>query len=131
MWAVTLVMGLASLPASLAMLPVCFLGGMAFAGLGMCFTGFVKNIEMFNFPVFLFVTPMFLFSGIFFPLSSLPSWAQKVAWALPLTSLVSSLRALAFGRFPVELGRDILILALLAFGSSFLGVFLMKKRLLK
>ena len=43
------------------------------------------------------VTPMFLFSGVFFPLAGLPTWVQQVAWASPLYHLVEAFRALAIG----------------------------------
>jgi lipooligosaccharide transport system permease protein len=131
MFVVLLGFGLIALPLGLWILPVALLAGMTFAGLGMCFTGLVKNIEMFNFPVFLFITPMFLLSGVFFPLETLPGWAQVVARFFPLTYLVSALRGLALGRPATGMMFDILILAVLAVASCYVGIVLMKKRLLK
>jgi len=69
--------GLVHYPHGLLILPLSFLGGIAFGSMGMLFTGIVPSIDLFNLPVFLFITPMFLFSGTFFPLESLPSWAQR------------------------------------------------------
>lgn len=123
--------GLLTFPQSLWMFPILIAGGLIFSGMGMCFTGVVKNIEMFNFPVFLLVTPMFLFAGVFFPLESLPVWAQKVAWALPLTFLVSSLRSLALGHGTVLVAAQALILFVFGLFFSLLGVVLMKKRLVQ
>ena len=40
---------------------------------------------------------MYFFSGIFFPLASLPPWAQAVAWCLPLTHAVALSRACVAG----------------------------------
>lgn len=131
MFVVVLAFGLLSLPLAFWILPVAFLAGLTFASIGMLFTALVRNIEMFNFPVFLFITPMFLFSGVFFPLSALPPWAQTVAWTLPLTFLVASVRDLAFGIFHKGIFAEIFILALIAFISSFAGIALMKKRLIK
>lgn len=128
---VTFFFGLFSGPGALWILPVSFVAGMAFAGMGMCFTALVKNIEMFNFPVFLFITPMFLFSGVFFPLTELPSWAQKVAWCLPLTFLVSSVRALTLGHAHAGLLPEVFVLLVLAAGSTIFSIALMKKRLFK
>lgn len=65
----------------------------------MYFTGIVKTIELFNLPVFLFVTPMFLFSGTFFPVENLPGWTQVLALILPLTHLVKICRALGCGKY--------------------------------
>jgi len=123
--------GLLDFPAALLMLPVILIGGFTFAAMGMCFTGIVKNIEMFNLPVFLFITPMFLFSGIFFPLENLPGWAQAVAWCLPLTYLVSALRALALGLSYAGVIKDVLVLSLIGVVCAHLSLVLMKRRLIK
>jgi lipooligosaccharide transport system permease protein len=41
---------------------------------------------------------MFLFSGTFFPISNLPTWAQLFARTLPLTHLVEICRSFALGQ---------------------------------
>jgi len=71
--------GLVEYPMGLLVLPLSFLGGIAFGTAGMVFTGLVPSIDMFNLPIFLFITPMFLFSGTFFPTDALPSWAQGIS----------------------------------------------------
>jgi len=38
-----------------------------------------------------------LFSGVFFPVESLPPWARSFAWLLPLTHAVSLCRTIASG----------------------------------
>lgn len=131
MFVVVACFGLVSFPLSLWVIPIAFISGMAFSAIGMCFTAAVKNIEMFNFPVFLFITPMFLFSGVFFPLSGLPLWAQGVAWMLPLTFLVSSLRSLCLGMYSNVIILELLILAAIALFCTFLSIAMMKKRLFK
>lgn len=123
--------GLISWQASLLCLPIAFLTGWTFSSLGMCFTAVVKNIEMFNFPVFLFITPMFLFSGVFFPISSLPLWAQFVAQALPLTFLVSLVRSISMGNFHQVQILELSWLVALAAICTFLSISMMKKRILK
>ncbi len=95
--AVLSVAGLIHYPSALAVIPLAFLGGLAFGSAGMVFTGIVKNIDTFNLPIFLFLTPMFLFSGTFFPTDTLPHWAQMAAQAVPLTHLVHLTRGLCFG----------------------------------
>lgn len=89
--------GLVEYPEGLIIIPLSLLGGLAFGAIGMIFTGITPSIEMFNLPIFLFVTPMFLFSGTFFPIEQLPSWAQKLALFLPLTHLVDVTRRLCIG----------------------------------
>lgn len=91
--------GLIHYPDGLLLLPLAFIGGLAFGSMGMLFTAIVPHIELFNLPIFLFITPMFLFGGTFFPLENLPIWAQQFAMALPLTHLVNLCRAFSYGTF--------------------------------
>lgn len=103
MLAVISAFGLISYPQGLLLLPLALLGGLVFGAVGMLFTAVVPNIETFNLPVFLFVTPMFLFSGTFFPVDTLPVWARTLALFLPLTHLVRLARDLSFGRLDLSL----------------------------
>lgn len=131
MLVIAAIWGLISWQAAVLSLPIAFITGFTFSSLGMCFTAIVKNIEMFNFPVFLFITPMFLFSGVFFPISSLPLWAQYAAQVLPLTFLVSVLRSLSLGHFYRVQVLELLWLTALGAICTFLSLWLMKKRILK
>ncbi len=130
MLAVIAPFGLIAWPSGLLVLPLAALGGLAFAAAGMLFTALVPNIETFNLPVFLFITPMFLFSGTFFPLENLPVWARLLALALPLTHLVALVRAATFGFF--ETGQVISLLYLLGFAGIGvpLALRLMRRRLI-
>jgi lipooligosaccharide transport system permease protein len=122
--------GLLRWPESLLLLPVAALGGLAFAAFGMVFTGVLPTIEGFNLPVFLIITPMFLFSGTFFPLEQLPAWAQSFATALPLTHLVQLARSLALGVFPLRLLADAAYLALFGAIAYLAAVRFMVRRLI-
>jgi lipooligosaccharide transport system permease protein len=68
--------------------------GMMFSVIGLSFTAVIPLIDLFTYYWTLFITPMFLFSGIFFPLDRLPEWAQTVAWFMPLHQAVNLMRAL-------------------------------------
>jgi lipooligosaccharide transport system permease protein len=131
MQAVISMFGLISYPSGLFILPLAFLGGIAFGSLGMYFTGITPTIDMFNLPIFLFVTPMFLFSGTFFPIENLPAWGQVVAQFLPLTHLVNLVRAFGFGTFDARLLWSILYLAVFAAVFFPLALIKMRKRLIK
>jgi lipooligosaccharide transport system permease protein len=97
--AVVAAFGLISSPFFLAMLPVAFFGGLLFAALGMCFTALAPNIDFFNYPTFLLITPMFLISNTFIPLASFPSQLQTIALAvLPLTHVADLSRVLVVGK---------------------------------
>jgi len=95
MLVVLVAFGVVDLPASLLIIPFSFLAGLLFASIAMCFTAITPGIDALNYPSFLFITPMFLFSGTFFPLSVLPETVQVLAVAiLPLTQLVIITRSL-------------------------------------
>ena len=123
--------GLIRYPEGLLILPLSFIAGFAFASIGMVFTAVVKHIDLFNLPIFLFVTPMFLFGGTFFPLETLPAWAQVVAWGLPLTHLVELARAVGFGRLEPSLLWHLMYLAVFSALFFPLALIKMRKRLIK
>ena len=123
--------GLIRYPDGLLILPLAVLGGIAFGSIGMFFTGIVNNIEMFNLPVFLFVTPMFLFSGTFFPIENLPRWAQQVALIFPLTHLANLARSFNYGQFRLSLLWEIGYLLLFSFIFFPLAILKMHQRLIK
>lgn len=131
MLAVIAPFGLVAWPAGLLILPLALLGGLAFAAAGMLFTSLVPNIETFNLPVFLFITPMFLFSGTFFPLANLPEWARLLALALPLTHLVALARAATMGYLAPSLWFSFAYLLLFTGLGVPLALRLMRRRLIK
>jgi len=97
--------GLIPPAAALLALPVVALCGAMFAALGQAFTAYVKNIEMYSWYYTMFLTPLFLFSGIFFPIEErFPPWAVKLAWLTPLYHAAGLMRAVAAGSFAVSDG---------------------------
>ena len=68
--------------------------GFCFSMIGLTFTSFIPTIDLFSFFFTLFITPMFLFSGIFFPIETLPDWAQPLAWFSPLFHAAAMFREL-------------------------------------
>jgi lipooligosaccharide transport system permease protein len=123
--------GLVSYPMGLLIVLVSFMGGIAFGSVAMFFTGIVARIELFNLPIFLFITPMFLFSGTFFPITGLPLWAQYFALLLPLTHLVNLVRALSLGIFNSGALIGLCYLVVFCLIMFPLAIFKMRKRLIK
>ncbi len=72
-------------------------GGACFAVIGIAFTALIPKIDLYSYFFTLFITPMFLFGGIFFPLERLPEALEVVAWFTPLYHLVNLMRELATG----------------------------------
>jgi lipooligosaccharide transport system permease protein len=65
----------------------------------------VAKIDQFNYVTALFVTPLFLVAGTFFPINGLPEGVQVVAQANPLHQLVELVRGGAFGYDWADLAR--------------------------
>jgi lipooligosaccharide transport system permease protein len=78
-------------------LPVTVLTGMAFAVPVFAFSARQETDGGFNILFRFIMTPLFLFSGIFFPVSQLPGFLRPVAWVMPLWHGVQANRSLALG----------------------------------
>jgi len=99
---VVVLFGLARSPWTLAVPVVIALLALLFASLSLVVAALARSFEFFNYYLTLVVTPMFLFCGVFFPLESLPHWAQALAKFLPLTYAVRATRALMQGQLGPE-----------------------------
>jgi len=123
--------GVISLPLALLAIPVAFLGGLMFAGIAMCFTAVTPGIETLNYPAFLFITPMMLFSGTFFPLTLMPVLLQYIALAvLPLTHLVSIMRMLTLPALSWTILLNVVWIVAVAAVFCLLSINLMRRRLI-
>jgi lipooligosaccharide transport system permease protein len=128
---VLIAFGVVDLPSSLLLIPFSFFAGLLFAGIAMCFTAVVPGIDALNYPSFLFITPMFLFSGTFFPLSVLPEPLQVFALAvLPLTQLVVVSRALTLSSYSYLVLYSLAWIAVVGIFFFFLAIRLMRRRLI-
>jgi lipooligosaccharide transport system permease protein len=122
--------GLISSPFFLLIIPLIFLVGIMFASLAMLVTAMAPSYDFFSYFFTLAVSPMFLFSGIFFPLNDLPEWAQALAWLLPLTHVVNIFRSLAFGTLTYTIFFDLIWISVFTLVVFCLSVNLIKKRLI-
>ncbi len=122
--------GLLEFPSALLMIPLSFIGGMLFGAMGMFFTGILPTIESFNLPVFLIITPMFLFSDTFFPIDTLPGWAKMVAEFLPLYHLTKLSRDICLDHLTAPLLRNLLYLVVVSFFLTWAALVALRKRLI-
>ena len=83
------IFGLVDSPLLVLAIPILFITGLIFSEISVIFTAIVPGIDSFNYFYTILMTPMFLFSGIFFPLDSLPSIVSKIAFFTPLYHLVN------------------------------------------
>jgi len=105
--------GAAASPLILLAIPSAVLTGLAFAAPIVAFSATQRTPEKFN-AVFRFgITPLFLFSGTFFPISNLPAAIQPIAWLSPLWHGVELSRQLALGTIGADPVRAIAHVAIL------------------
>jgi lipooligosaccharide transport system permease protein len=79
----------------------------------------------------LFLTPMVLLSGVFFPQTQLPLAVQAVAAWLPLTHAVALIRPLVFGDVPHDIALHAGALLVIACVAFWIALQLARRRLLK
>ena len=108
---------------------ICFLNGLLFSSISLFFTSIVPYIYSFNYYFSLFITPMFYFSGVFFPLSSFPQTIQNLSWVAPLTPAVKLTRAAVSGTFQFEVLPALGLIIITTCLFFFLTMITMKRRL--
>lgn len=94
---VMLAFGALQSPLAVLAVPTSVLTALAFAAPIMAFSGRAKNGNEFNVVYRFILTPLFLFSGIFFPISRLPEPLQVLAVSTPLYQGVSLTRGVTLG----------------------------------
>jgi len=127
---VTFFWGLDPEPGMLLTPLFAFVTALGFAGFGVAMAATVAKIDQFNYVTALFVTPLFLVAGTFFPLNKLPKWAQVLGEINPLHHCVQLVRDSAFGVLGwVDLAR---VGALMLFGVLIwrLAIFAMQRKLI-
>jgi len=113
---VIVLFGAAESPLVVLAIPAAVLTGMAFAAPIAAYSATQRTVEKFN-AIFRFgITPLFLFSGTFYPVDQLPVPLQVVAWLTPLYHGVQLCRGLALGTISENPGLALInLLFLLTF----------------
>jgi lipooligosaccharide transport system permease protein len=127
--AVATVLGVVGSWQALWVIPVVFLIGLCFAGPALIMSSLAYNYDFFNYYFVLIVTPMYILSGVFYPIESLPAGVQGAVQFLPLTHAVILTRGLVAG---AELPQPLLhlgVLLLCAVVSYSIALVLVRKRL--
>jgi lipooligosaccharide transport system permease protein len=106
--AVVIALGHAHTPwAALAPLALPLVG-LAMGLIALLVTSRIPGIDLYTYFFNLVIVPLFLFSGIFFPIEQLPGWAQALAWLTPLHHGVELSRALVLTGDLASAGRHAL-----------------------
>ena len=118
-------------PSGLALLPVMFLQGVLFGAVGVLVVSRIPGIGELNHFFTLFLTPQYMLSGVFFPLSGLPAWASSIAWFMPLTHGVNLARSFISGEAGWGALGDLLWLLVVSAMFVALALHFMRRRLIK
>lgn len=102
--------------------PAATLGALAFGAPLSAFAATQETDQTFPVIMRVGVVPLFLFSGTFFPVSQLPSWAQPIAMLSPLYHAVELCRAATTGTASWSLVGDVAVLAAFVIGGAAVGV---------
>jgi lipooligosaccharide transport system permease protein len=106
-----------------------FITALVFAGFGIAVAASVAKIDQFNYVTTLFITPLFLVAGTFFPIDQLPEAVQIASQLNPLHHLVELVRHACFGFESTDLLR-VAVLVAFAIAMWRLAVSRMEKRLI-
>ena len=87
--------------------------------------------DFFTYFFTLVMTPMLLFSGVYFPVEQMPAWLAGIASALPLKHAIDIARPLMLGRLPPNIVLHIAVLLAYSVVGYYVAVLLTRRRLLK
>lgn len=113
---------------ALALVPLVLLIGTLFGLIGALFTSLVKTIDLYSYFYTLFLTPLFLFSGIFFPTERFP-YGDTIAWFTPLYHGVRASRGFASGDVTMEVWSSVIWMAIASLILFLIVPKIMKKKL--
>jgi len=116
---------------ALLILPLGFLVGLCFGALGLVMNALAPGYDFFTYFFTLVITPMLLFSGVYFPVDQMPAWLATVAGALPLKHAIDIARPLMLGHVPSNVIVHVAVLLAYSFAAYYVAVMLTRRRLLK
>jgi len=109
---VAIAFGLEPTPGMLLVPFIGFLTGFGFAAFGVTIAAVAKTIDNFNYVTSAVLTPLFLFAGTFFPISTFPAGVRLIAQFNPLYHCVQLVRDASFDDLgPVDLWHTAVLLA--------------------
>ena len=127
----TPVFDLVQSPLAVLVLPVAFLMGLLFSAIALAYVGVTHSVHELMYFFTIVITPMFWFSGTFFPLDELPRWAETLGWFIPMTHAVDLFRGLILGELSRAHAWDLLWLIVVTVPFCWLAIISMRRRLIR
>ncbi len=119
-------------PLALIIPIVIVLNGILFSSLSLLITSFSPSYDFFSYYFTIAISTMFLFSGVFYPVSSLPHLVRYFVYVMPLYYTVSIMRMLDEGKInTLLLSSYLLIIILFALTFFYASIYFIKKRVIK
>ncbi len=111
-------------------LPIAFLIGLCFAGPAIVMSSIVSNYDFFSFYSVLVITPMFILSGVFYPIETMPTLLQTIVQVLPLSHAVALVRPLVANQVLIQPLLHVAVLLVYTVIGYYLAVVLVRRRLI-
>jgi lipooligosaccharide transport system permease protein len=129
--AVAALLGAVEHASALLAIPLFFLIGLCFAGPALVIAAFAPSYDFFNYYVTLLITPMFIFSGVFYPISTLPAFAQALVNVLPLSHAIALVRPLVAGQPVSGFGLHVAVLLAYALVGYLAATVFIRRRMIQ
>jgi len=105
--------------------------GITFGTLGFLFSATAPHTTFLTLVFTLVATPMFFFSGSFFPIAILPDWVEPIAWAMPLTAAVHIGRGFALASLDMSHLWSFVYLIVITAVLWPIAIYLLRRKLIK
>jgi lipooligosaccharide transport system permease protein len=116
---------------ALWVVPAMLLTGFTFAAMGLVMTALSPSYDFFMYYFTLFITPMMMLCGVFFPVEQLPQALQAATVLLPLTHAVGLIRPLMNDTLPAAWAVHAGVLCIYAIAGFQLALIFTRRRLAK
>jgi lipooligosaccharide transport system permease protein len=116
---------------ALLAVPCFLLVGLCFAGPALMVSAVSPSYDFFNYYATLVMTPMFIFSGVFYPVDTLPAFLRTIVEIFPLAHAVALVRPLVAGQSVENAALHAGVLLAYAAITYYVAVVLVRRRLIK
>ncbi len=123
--------GIVKSPLAVLLIIPLALMALIFSNLSLIWTSIAPNYDSFGYFFTLFISPMFLFAGVFFPIESLPEGIQFLPALTPLYHTVGIIRPLVLGQIESDFIGHLIWLIVVALVTVRIPLIMVKNRLIK
>ncbi|KUO64703.1 MAG: ABC transporter permease [Gracilibacter sp. BRH_c7a] len=128
---VVVIFGVVESPLALLMIIPLSLMALIFSNLSLIWTSIAPNYDSFGYFFTLFISPMFLFAGVFFPIENLPEGIHFLALLTPLYHTVAIIRPLVLGQLSWDFISHLIWLTAIALVTLRIPLIMVKNKLIK